>query len=88
MLQMKGKNPSKNFRVPAAAQVIITGILPYAFLAYYPTLRLLDKMNPPPPLSLAPADRPGGDCGGCPGLETPPDLPPGDKILIPTRSAL
>jgi len=53
MLQMKRQNLSKNFRVPAAAQVIITGVLPYAFLAYYPTLRLLDKMKPPPPLSLA-----------------------------------
>ena len=36
-----------------AAQVFIPWVLPFAFVAYYPTLRLLDKMNPPPPPSLA-----------------------------------
>jgi ABC-2 type transport system permease protein len=34
-----------------AAQVFITWALPFAFVAYYPTLLLLDKMTPPPPLS-------------------------------------
>jgi ABC-2 type transport system permease protein len=34
-----------------AAQVFITWVLPFAFVAYYPTLLLLDKMNPPPLLS-------------------------------------
>ena len=35
-----------------AAQVFITWVLPFAFVAYYPTWLLLDKMTPPPPLSF------------------------------------
>jgi hypothetical protein len=57
--------------------------------AYYPTLRLLDKMSPPPLLGRhSPRAGLGGIRVGRKGMEALPDLLPGDRILTIKRSAI
>ena len=53
MPQIRVKNLTKIFRVPAQAPGLGGAVkewrdLPFAFIGYYPTVLLLDKMAPPP----------------------------------------